>query len=641
MSAPWKRLGEIAANLQAEGCSLEAQINGDDAALLAGALGPGVAIQDGKLVFSSLEERNKRAVAYHLDALGGSASAEDVFSLARDLYRREHRADDKLSGRLVAAYAQGADLLLLGAQVISGKASANVFDVLHTLEAAFPYCERLTANGLIALCRSQFEATRRDLMSGRIFNVIQQRLQSDPATCEAILDTLRLQMSEDAGPMYGCATRAWAATSPDLVVPRLLQDGCSANAALAANAVWVLGVLAGEGILPSAFESATWQMLDNQSGAADPGIRRAAIMAIEKTLGVWPDAGNKLLELASDADETALLAVSQALLFRANLMKDLSLFKKFVDSLIKTQGRLSGIVENIDFVLDELIKGGQFDVAVEFMERWVVETLDPTEADEICNKLHSACHSIFNEKAPFQRLLTRWLASPNPVLNRAAADMVTTLGIHKVNDLSLGLGAVLAMDKPSLLHMTRKIIGYVTNEKSLVSLAGSMITEELVQKHGSDILKELFVDEIGMDYPGEVISHLSGVKCASCSQDVIVFCDLVISKIEEYFAAIEKLPRLGDLRPPASWERAFMKEQGKLMEVHRKKAEEKSVLRSLMTVIPLKAGGASFSRFDGVYREPTKLGSFSASYTLPRRHALDAVGYEIHQLSLRVAEFGE
>ncbi len=641
MNSHCRTLGEIAANLQSEGCSLEAQLSDDAVALLSGNVGPAASIEGRKLLFSTLRERNQQAVLYHLNVLGESASPSDVFALAHDLYLREHQAEDKLSGRLVATYAQSSDLLLMAAEVISGKTSVEVFDVLRILEAAFPYCKQLTANGLIALCKAQFEATRRDLMSGHIFNVVRQRLEFDPATCEAILNTLRIQMSEDAGPVYGCATRAWAATSTEVVISRLLQDSCSENAELAANAVWMLGVLANEIVLPSALQAKIWQVLDNQSKVADPDIQRAAVLATEKALGVWPSAGEKLLELAQDANDTALFAMSEALLFRADLVENLGLFDRFVASLVKTQGHLSRIVNNIDFVLNDLIKNGKSNVAVELMERWIVETLSPSEADEFCDKLNSTCNSIFNEKETIQRLLTRWFASPHPALVRAAADMVTTLAVHQVNNLSLDIETILKMDKASFLHMTRKIIGYVMNEKSLVSLASSMVTEELVQRHGLDILKELFIDEIGMDYPGYVLTNLNDIKEKAHSRDVIEFCNYIISGIETYFRSIRSLPRLNDLSPPSRWERAFLKEHGKLMERQQKRAEEKSIFRKLVTVVPLKAGSASFSRVGSVYREPTKLGSFSASYTLPRRHILDPVGYEIHHLFLRAAKQGE
>lgn len=641
MSSPDGSLGEIAANLHSEGCSLEAQLSDDAVTLLSGKIGPEVSIESGKLIFSTLEERNKKAVSYHIEVLGESASPDDVFTLAHNLYLREYDVEDKLSGRLVATYAQGADLLLMAAEAISGKSSAEVFEVLHTLEAALPYCKQLTANGLIALCKAQFEATRHDLMSGHIFNMVRPRLEGDPATCEAILDTLRIQMSEDAGPIYGCATRALAATYKEVVISRLLQDSYSQNVELAVNAVWMLGVLASETVLPSELQPEIWQVFENQSQAVDAGIQRAAVLATEKALGVWPGAGDKLLSLAQDGDNTALLAMSQALLYRGDLLENLGLLDRFFASLVKTPGHLSGIVNNIDFVLDGLIKHGRSGIAVEFMESWIVETLSFSEADEFCEKLNSACNSIFNENKIFQRLLTRWLASPHHTLVRAAADMVSTLAVRQVDDLNLDLDTVLKLDTPSFLYMIRKIIGHILNEKSLVSLACSMVTEELVQRYGPNILKELFVDEIGMDYPGEVVARLKNIKENNSSHYVVEFCNSMIAEIEAYFESIKILPRLNDLCPPSRWERAFLKEQRKLIEHQKNKAEEKSIFRRLATVVPLKAGGASFSRFDGIYREPNKLSSISASYTLPRRHVLDPVGYEIHSLFLRIAKQGE
>lgn len=641
MGVPRKRLVQIAANLQAEGSSLEAPLTDNDLALLWGNVAPEAAIEGQKLVFSTLEERNKAAVAHHLDVLGESASPEDVFALAHDLYLREHRADDKVSGRLIAAYAQGADPLLIAAQVISGKSTAGVFDVLSSLEAALPYVDRLSTNGLIELCKSQFEATKLDYMSGHIFSVIRQRLQFDLETCQAVLDEICPQMSDKFGPLYGCATRAWAAAAPNLVVSRVLQDCVSSNVTLAANGVWVLGLLGGDRLVPAELELATWQMLSASSKAGEPAIRRASVMAIEQALDVWPEGVQRLLDLASEGDETALFTISRVLLFNQKLVSDPGIFEKCMCCLARVGADATGTIDNVDQILSRLIREGRPEIAVSYMEKWIASTLGASGADKFCDILDSACHSIFERMDVLPGVLTRWLISPEIPLARAAADVVSALAVRKITHIGLDLDLIRGVDKDGFLHVMRRIIGYVTHEEILLSMIMSVMDDVIVCRYGDDILHDVFVNEIGMDYPGDVIGRLEEVCGSPPSEQVARYCRKYIVDINQYFSSLDELPRLDELRPPASWERSFWKAESKLMEEAQEKANQKSVIRQLMSVVPLKAGCASFNRFNGKYSNPSNLGSVSASFSLPRRHTLDAVGYEIHRLYLRSAKLGD
>lgn len=83
------------------------------------------------------------------------------------------------------------------------------------------------------------------------------------------------------------------------------------------------------------------------------------------------------------------------------------------------------------------------------------------------------------------------------------------------------------------------------------------------------------------------------------------------------------------------------KERDKVMAKNQEISNEDSFLSKIATRIPLKAGIASFhynDHFNTGYGEPSYLHPFSSSYSLPRRHVMDNVGYEIRTVMFKTAK---
>jgi hypothetical protein len=105
--------------------------------------------------------------------------------------------------------------------------------------------------------------------------------------------------------------------------------------------------------------------------------------------------------------------------------------------------------------------------------------------------------------------------------------------------------------------------------------------------------------------------------------------------------AIEALPRIEELKPPPDVQRLFASAHAKQMNVVTKEARKKSIFAQICTEIPMKGGNGWFSFRDGGYTESSNLIPHSHSIALPRRHVLDAVGYEIRHMGFRLAKRGE
>ncbi len=146
------------------------------------------------------------------------------------------------------------------------------------------------------------------------------------------------------------------------------------------------------------------------------------------------------------------------------------------------------------------------------------------------------------------------------------------------------------------------------------------------------------IDEIGEDYPESTIDILKKAKDNLTEPDWINFYSFIVDEIEGHLKSLETLPNLVELRPSPSLQRKFALAREKQMNNATEEAQKKSIIRQLATEIPIKAGHAWFSFREGSYTNSSYMQSFSHSVTLPRRHVLDSVGYDISHLFMRLAK---
>lgn len=84
--------------------------------------------------------------------------------------------------------------------------------------------------------------------------------------------------------------------------------------------------------------------------------------------------------------------------------------------------------------------------------------------------------------------------------------------------------------------------------------------------------------------------------------------------------------------------RAIELNRAREMEEAMEAANEKSIVRLISTVIPMKAGRGWFSVSDNKVGPTQHLQSFSHSISMPKRALTDPVGYAISGLLYRIAK---
>ena len=148
-------------------------------------------------------------------------------------------------------------------------------------------------------------------------------------------------------------------------------------------------------------------------------------------------------------------------------------------------------------------------------------------------------------------------------------------------------------------------------------------------------MEQVFVEYIGYDYPGTTYTFIQERIKGKVPKKIKEVGKRILVSIDNYQNALDALPRLKELKPSSAKLRQFRVAQQLAMKKSMEAAEEKSILRQMVTTISLKAGRSSFSHRAGLVSEKMHLGTYSHSYSLPRSEVTDPVGSNIQRLHFR------
>ncbi|MDP3709178.1 MAG: hypothetical protein Q8R56_14020, partial [Polaromonas sp.] len=147
----------------------------------------------------------------------------------------------------------------------------------------------------------------------------------------------------------------------------------------------------------------------------------------------------------------------------------------------------------------------------------------------------------------------------------------------------------------------------------------------------------LLTEEVGRDYAHATMEALKVRQETANSPEKELLVQIHAILLQRS-TAMDGLPRLQELRPPMRLRRAIALSRAREMEKAMETANEKSIIRLISTVIPMKAGRGWFS-VSGNNVGPTQhLQSISHSISLPKRALTDPAGYAIAGLHYRIAK---
>lgn len=602
-------------------------------------------VQGNWLRFSSLAARNQcAALQFYRENIepSTSASAASAFDLAHELWRYEIGRDDSAAGRFVAILDGQIKTLEVAAHLI-GSGEREVFWVLHVVEATLKYLPAITVGELCTLVTVQHPKTEGDLARGMLFNAIENVLADRPEFAWQLYRHLTSTITNATLNLVTSALLALARGGElGNVLDRVVADAESESAMLAQAALWTIGRLLNSHDLPVDSTAKCIGTLRKGLQHATADVRRVAMHSIELGARRHRDLRDDVLDLGRSRDREALAVVVQHLFMDSDAIRQCDRLPDFLEVITHVPPDLGRCVDDIDWIVSQLWKDSdKTDLLLGFLRSWILRHGGQTiREDETIERFDQTIAAISERPQVLKRLVTEWLVADEPQLTSACCGLISFLWVRGVRDLSFSRDILDAMDHKAILHLVRRMLGFVYSEEPLLSLTFSLLESRDAPTRTYPIVLTLLTRDVGRNYV-EGTLHAITHRMDNASDALKALLESAHKELTAYQKALDDLPMLQELKGPLQLRRAIALRKAADMRETIDAANEKSVLLKLVKQVPVKAGIGWFSVKDGKVGETSRFGSFSHSVTLPRRAIGDPVGYAIEGLLYRLSKWGD
>lgn len=596
-----------------------------------------------RIEFASLEARNHCAALATFRNVMPVSGPEALFDSAFELWRNEIGHPDSASGRLLGFASHNLEVLKAAAQVIRNKQhqASEVFHVLHLIEVALPHLSGLTAEDVIAVVDAQHEATKRDMAVGRLFNAIERRLRSESQLAWDIWRITSSNMQESMQSLYSTALQALMHTDQQsLALQKAGEDADHDDPLIAGAALWTLGRAIQVHNLRDSDLDDCIAVLTSKTSGTSAETKQAATRALAHASLKDERLISELVRLAAEPDEYTLAVIANFLFMNLQDFPASSQhFKPLLQSLVRLLPSQLGAINNFDWVLHQRYATPEYRSEVlDCLTRWIIlhggSSLNDKASIELFDQ---TIMQIANDRPGLQAVITRWLVAPEKQLAVACGGLISYLDVREMKSPTFSLEVLNAFTAQDFRFLARRLLGYVISEEPLLALTFSLLETPNAPERTFGLVNALLTEEVGRDYAHATMEALK-VRQVTANSPEKELLGRIHSILLQRSKAIDDLPRLQELRPPMRLRRAMTLSRAREMEKAMDKANEKSIIRSISTVIPMKAGRGWFSVSGNKVGPTQHLQSISHSVSLPKRAVTDPAGYAIAGLLYRIAK---
>jgi hypothetical protein len=508
-----------------------------------------------------------------------------------------------------------------------------------------PFCEVLPEltvepRDLPDTLEAVFEATSNDLAGGFIYGSVEKLAARSRADAEALYDVFTSRPDSPVVAFTGNALMGL--TRFDL--PEAHRRAFSLTEAQQPTLRRVGIVALGRFDYASAEDpdllESTWERLEILKDQPEPEVGQALARAYGDLLGQKQEAAGVLVEFAARPDPATQHQVCAILSMQGDQARSEPWYRSALLRLARVPASHVGTWRELDHCVFVCTKDDP-ELAVEFMEAVVVERDYGArgEEGELMEMLGSTFSELMvNHSAVLAAALTRWFASGERRLHRAASDVVRYHQGHTIDGgrpwPELSKPVLDRLDEQTVVYTLKRIMGHITiGGHYLAALLLSAVRRESCSQDFLNFVTWALGEHVLYNFLGQAGDYLRGrVDADDASEAEREVALAALDHSEGYFEALRNLPRLEEFRPP--WRRLYplrlaqLKQQAAISEA----ADEHSVLASLFPRIPLKYGRSFFMEQDGGYTEPSELAEFSVGTELPRGELIDPVGQQIQRL---------
>jgi hypothetical protein len=632
---------------------------------LAGECDPSVALELGLLergddgvAFTDPDVRRDYLVRHVADL--ALAAWDDLEQFARALDDARDRNLD-LGGRrevtvvvlLVLARDHGKDVVGRLTEVArsgaGGEDRNNLFWSLY-----HPFCEALPelpaeSGELADALEAVFEAASNDLANGLIYGAVEKLAARTRTDAEALYEVFVSHPDSPAVSFTANALVGLANFDVYEAHQRALDLAGAEQPTLRRAGIAALGRFDYTSGRPDLLES-TWERLQTLKVTQDPEISPALALAYGNLLGQKPEAAEGLVELAARPDPAAQHQVAAVLSMQDDAAHSEPWYRRALLALARVPTSRAGTWQVLDHCAFACAKDDS-QLAGEFMEAVVVGRNYGAQGEE--GNLPEMLRSTFpemmvNHPQAIADAVTRWFASGERRLHRAARDVVSHCQSHTINGgrpwPELSKPVLDGLGEQTVAYTLQRIMGHVAiGGHYLAAMLLSAVRREPCSQDLLNFVIRSLGEHVLYNFPGEAGDYLRDrVQADYTSETEREVAQAALNHSEGYFEALRNRPRLEEFRPPSRRlypvHRARLKQQAAISE----EADRRSVLAGLFPRVPLKYGRSFFFvDREGEFTEPSGLGEFSVELELPRGELIDPIGQQIQRLHWQSAGLKE
>lgn len=384
---------------------------------------------------------------------------------------------------------------------------------------------------------------------------------------------------------------------------------------------WSEGIAVSDSALAALERSATVET-DDQILA---GIVKSAFALLQQHKAQESRVIELIATALSKGGDYALHAASEVFGFHTGELTATLLDALFAH-LVCFKSTNKGTLDNIDFGISHLLKNGDHEKAIRFLEDLLLAHHDKLTMEVF----DSAAREILSNKVLISRVLTRWFLRGDRVLCNGVHKIV---GSHHGNDLPLEIdpAELKQADFVHILFVARKAIGYlfmqpISAASVLISLMRNTTDDEVLTELGTLLFNPLL-----LNFTGKVREYLMQ-KSELESVEVKATIDQALKTIDNYLEDLRSVGNLPALHPGEAQREAHHRHFSRLMTESWKAAEAQSVFINLVSKSVLLYGRKSIHYVyasDGKsHRMEIPLQSHGTEMEFPRMQYLDPFGLD-------------
>jgi len=496
------------------------------------------------------------------------------FEVVSDEYYQDRKKEKLLSGVLSQLHNDGSlDLIKLFKRLENSSENHDFFSIRHVFEEVLPLLEAPTEE--VAVCVEHLvREAGADMAANMLVGAFREFCGKSSERPKQLLDIALANIDEEFDHL-AIALESGSQINESLYINKAIALLDHDSELVRQRAVFALGRI--KYIDTSLQKSVILRIKQASQSSSSDLFLATSMRALFSNVLQSPDLKHHFIEFIEDHNayfgERYVHAASSILFYEGGHVSE-KIESRLLELCCHAKPENKGTIDNIDYVLERLVKSEKFDICITFLERFFELSDYKTSVKDFDSFVRIVCQY---KEAYLSPLITRWLLSKNIKLGKFCSDLL--------NDSAKGI--CLSFDTSNLdnhkdgfyLYLARKACGwFFLQPKTVITLLESLLDGAPIAE--VEKIQQLIFNPLLISYPGTVKEHLV-MLLDSENKKISELATKTLFQFDGYQKNLEVAADISELRPSEQERHTYWKHHNKVMDESMKQARHQSLLSSL------------------------------------------------------------